>query len=544
MPVALARNSLWSLLLLAATCGVVGTGWGGSAALAEPPSEPLLHRAAVRLEPATTDDGRAGEWASFAPATLAWLAAAPLGRSLRLLDWPIGPGERAAVTLRVFDPYAPGAEIWVVDGVAPRAESRSPLRFLLGAIDGDLGRLLIVVDPERPAALRATRFDLGQVFELQPASALGDGTWLLAAAGPFGGSPAVERSWSCGEGDAETSWPPALWQAGLPPEPPAQVPGFFPTAPPEPQVPEVFSTLHTAAIAVDTDNELMNRKFANSSTSATNYLAELFAAMNLFYERDLNLRLLQGTTYLRPSTTVDPYVQPCGAGVTDCQTGTAADTDRLSEFSNYWAAGCGGAGQPSCSGVVRALAMMLSGKQSSANSSSGIAWINGLCSSSLGYSFTQVFKFAGSNGSSDAFVVGHEEGHNFGSRHTHNPAGYNPPIDTCCTQTSYGNLNCGANYCTSGGVCCGDGAQACNACPAPTTINGVPNVRGTLMSYCHLLDGCSAARVFHPRTVDLISAILESQVGTCVFPADTFGGGFADGFESGTLPGAWDAKFP
>jgi hypothetical protein len=224
----------------------------------------------------------------------------------------------------------------------------------------------------------------------------------------------------------------------------------------------------------------MLNKFSNNTTNASNYIAQLVAAMNVFYERDLLVRLVQGTTFLRVSTTPDPWTGGSGA----------ADLSKLQQFSNYWNANMGG--------VSRAVAAMLSGKGSSG--SSGIAWLTGLCSTSTGYSFSQVF-LSSTNGSQDAFVVGHEIGHNFGSNHTHcylTPT----PIDTCYNAQS---------GCWAGGT----------SCPAPATYSGLSNVRGTLMSYCHLLGGCSITRVFHPRTVDVIAPIVQNRVGTCIFPAIT-----------------------
>jgi uncharacterized repeat protein (TIGR01451 family) len=148
--------------------------------------------------------------------------------------------------------------------------------------------------------------------------------------------------------------------------------------------------------------------------------------------------------------------------------------------------------------------MMLSGKQSSGSSASGIGWLNALCSGSYGYTFSQVFKFAGSTASNDVSLVAHELGHNFGSRHTHCYPTATTPIDTCYS---------GESGCYSGTP----------ACPTPftiTPINGGPvtNVKGTLMSYCHLLSGCSASPVFHPQTVDVIGPIVDGKVNVCVFP--------------------------
>ena len=81
----------------------------------------------------------------------------------------------------------------------------------------------------------------------------------------------------------------------------------------------------------------MQLKFGDNATAATDYIASLFALMNVMYERDVQVRLLQGFTILRPSTTPDPYVQSSPA---------AANGNSLNEFTSYWSAGCGGA----CSG--------------------------------------------------------------------------------------------------------------------------------------------------------------------------------------------------
>src|SRR5690606_38702621 len=60
-----------------------------------------------------------------------------------------------------------------------------------------------------------------------------------------------------------------------------------------------------AVVAIDTDNEFMNLRFGNDTGAAANWIADLFATMNLMYIDDLNVRLLQGTTFLR--TAPDPY---------------------------------------------------------------------------------------------------------------------------------------------------------------------------------------------------------------------------------------------
>jgi hypothetical protein len=142
---------------------------------------------------------------------------------------------------------------------------------------------------------------------------------------------------------------------------------------------------------------------------------------------------------------------------------------------------------------------MISGKHPNPSSSTGRSYIDVPCRLDFGYSYNQVFKYAGSTGSTDAFLLGHEMGHVFGSKHTHcylDPT----PIDTCYS---------GETGCYSGAT----------SCPAPQTINGVPNVLGTWLSYCYRLSGCTASKVFHPRTAEIIDPVVQREVGDCIFPS-------------------------
>ena len=112
---------------------------------------------------------------------------------------------------------------------------------------------------------------------------------------------------------------------------------------------------------------------------------------------------------------------------------------------------------------------------------------------------------------SDAKLVGHEIGHNFGSPHTHC---YNPPIDTC--------------YAYEGG--CYQGATSC------------PGGPGSLMSYCHIT-GCGSTLDFHPTVVNrIVTYNVNPATGVCIFEASQSGDYvFTDGFEGGGL-GSWSAS--
>ena len=405
----------------------------------------------------------APEWLSLDAMLPSRLLALAPGESTRLPAWPLEPGRHADVRLTRRDVYAPGAEIDIVDGKASRQAPRSNLVFFFGeSAEDDATRVLVSVDPATMRLSSFVRTPEGWT-ELRPLERPDE--YVLAPAEGFL-APGVEPPvFEC---EPEMSGPPEE----------------TPDLPKRSADVAQAATMRQMTLAVDTDNELMSQKFANDTASAADYVASLVALMSVIYERDLSVRLLLGTTFLRVSTTPDPYLQS-GTG--------NADSAKLTEFRDYWVA--------NYAGVSRGAAMLLSGKQSSVTSASGIGYVNSLCSGTRGYTFSQVFKYSGSTASSDTKLVAHEVGHNFGSSHTHcylTPT----PIDTCYS---------GESGCYSGPT----------SCPAPQTINGVANVRGTLMSYCHLLSGCSSSSVFHPRTIELLDPIVDSKVGVCVFPASS-----------------------
>jgi hypothetical protein len=323
--------------------------------------------------------------------------------------------------------------------------------------------VLVSVDPDS-RELRGLAVRAGKPFELRPVEetagkAAGPRRHVLAPADYFRDRPEEPEEWRCEQDGAPLDF--LQEQAAA--------------ATTEPIFAPAITSLHTATVAIDTDNEIMANKFGNNTTTASNFIASLFASMNLIYERDVLIRLVQGTTFLRVSSTADPYVQ--------------TDTvQKLYEFATYWAANHGA--------VNRAVAALLSGRGGAG--AAGIAGVDVLCNKSNGYSYNQLYLTGTTPSWGEILVTAHEIGHNFGSPHTHC---YNPPIDTCYRFES---------GCYSGMT---------QTCPAVTTINGVTNVRGTLMSYCHLLGGCTASLVFHPTTVNLLNPKIEARVNNCIFPA-------------------------
>jgi hypothetical protein len=404
----------------------------------------------------------------FDPELLPALLRVQPGERVRISGWPVGVGSRKDVLITRHEIYAPGARVLRLDAGGMRELPRSRLVFFWGteADDPESG-IFISVDPAGGLVESLTQSAAGR-SQLRPLEPGKGGLHLVATPEAFlaGVSPGKKPSWHCAE---ETLVPllPAPAAAGAESQ--------TRRAPRDPGAVIASGGFNLATIAVDTDHEFMATKFNNDTTQATNYIASLFAATNVMYERDAQVQLLVGDTILRTSAAADPYtVNP----------NSDANADELNEFSSYWSTNYGS--------VTRSLAAMLSGKQPSSNSASGIAWVGGLCSSSNGYSFSQLFLIDYLTG--DVEIFGHEVGHNFGSEHTHC---YNPPIDHCFAQEA---------GCYSGPT----------SCPAVTTINGVTGVTGTMMSYCNFLGNCSVALVFHPRVVSVLQSNVATALGVCM----------------------------
>jgi Metallo-peptidase family M12/IPT/TIG domain len=412
------------------------------------------------------------------------LATAP-EQSVHVAGWPVAPGERADVVLTRHEVYAPGAKVYRVEGGKTTEVPRSRLAFLWGTAEDDPDtRVFAAVDPD-DEQLDGFALSAKATHEIHPLGSAKLGVavpgvrqYLVAPPEVFLEQAGQSPTWTCGQNGAPL---PFLLNQETVPHLDGGLADSSGSLGSLGSLDKAITTLHTAVLAIDTDKELLSIKFGNNTTTAGNYVASLIAQMNVIYQRDLLIQLMQGNTFLRVGS--DPWTQPSTGG---------ANVNQLNEVSTYWST--------TNDGITRAFVAMLSGKGGSG--ASGIAWVPGsLCSHAYGVSFSQVYTSGTSPSFGDVLVVAHEIGHNFGSPHTHC---YNPPIDTCYNGEA-------ANGCFSGSP----------SCPAPTTINGVTNVKGTLMSYCHILGGCTSSLVFHPTTVAKIQPLIQSAVNSCIFPAAT-----------------------
>ena len=412
-----------------------------------------------------TPDGGEGELLAFDSRVAPALTSLAAGERITVDGWPVAPGVSRTMVLMRTEVYAPDGRIVAIGPAGEVAVPRSTWAFFQGRDVSGTARVAVALDPDT-GVMRGLAISEHGVHELRPPDAWTAGRHRLAAP-ETRSADGTPLTWECGEE-----------QLPLMPSDVAPVPSTSRDALAARTSLAAFTKY--AVVAIDTDNELMGTKFSDNTTNATNYIANLFNQMNLIYERDVQVHLLQGYTILRLSSVTDPYTQ---------NSNDNASGSELSEFSSYWGTHYGG--------VKRMVAAFLSGKQPTAFSASGIAWLGGLCSTGIGYSFSKVFMFQPDTSAGDVFITAHEIGHNFSSPHTHCYA--DPKPDTC--------------FNGEGGANCFAGTPSC---PASATYNGVTTT-GTLMSYCHLLGGCVAGLVFHNLTISRYLSPGITGASACIF---------------------------
>ena len=365
---------------------------------------------------------------------IAWLAAQDQD-SVRLERLPLGPSRSVDLNLVRANPLRDArvvvARIGDDGSVVERTMEASTAEIWVGHIDGEPGSIAMLS--------RSPHFTYGYVE--------GSFGTALISSGPVGsGLPVVAFTMQDLEPDAirwaehacQVLVPPAARQRAVPHE--GGVAGDDPC--------------RQARIAVETDTEFLGR-FGGNANAARDYVATLFAAMNLIYVRDLSLH--PNLVYLRLwEGTSDPW-------------STTSSGDALGEFRSHW--------ESSMGSVSRAMAHMLSGR----GLGGGVAWLGSICNSfsyavsgNLGGSFPYPVA-DNSDQNWDLMVVSHEMGHNLGAPHTHSE---NPIADGCGLEP---------RDCTV--------AQAGEA---------------TIMSYCHLCSGgiANMRMRFHEYSVASMSGYL------------------------------------
>lgn len=413
--------------------------------------------------------------------TLRTLARLAVGDQIVLDAFPVGPGKRAAVGFQRIEIYAPGARMVEISSDGERELPRSTRVHLLGDTADGTTRIVLSYDPSEDAAPHGAGTGPSGAFELRGARS--DAGWQLVALDPQEAMPAGVVPEFIANDDSMTHPHSSAAPSGMA--------GLDLRA---------SAAAGVAVIAVDTDNEWLSSRFNNNTAQAIAWSADLFAQLNLIYQRDLNVVLQQGTTFLRIAP--DPYTT----------TGSPASSTHLDEFGTYWQNNYSSSGG---TGVPRAFAMLLSGKSASGNSASGIAWLNSYCRTpSYGgsYSVVQAFTNPSISVAQSAFIVAHELGHNFGAAHTH------------CTNASTGDSPNNTNtidQCFSGEGNCYTGVTSC-------PVSGPAAPKGTLMSYCHISSaGCGPnVQQFHPTHITRLRGYVAQNTASCLRPDTIFRHGF------------------
>ncbi|MBX3688861.1 M12 family metallo-peptidase [Dokdonella sp.] len=394
----------------------------------------------------------------------------PLDTQLVISGFPDGHGGTHTVQFKRIDVYAPGARLIVIDANGEREIPRSQRIELIGTDEDGQMRVHLGFDP----GLR----------NLVGSGSAPAGNFAIHAQADSHGSRLVVQP-------SEEALPAGVTPQILGTDDAIPNPQARPLPPLTLGLDAVTAASRSAVVAVDVDQELLVKRFggAGNTAAAASWIADLFASMNVMYERDLNITLLQGTTIFRSGGT--PYT---------ISTSNADGTD-LDNFGNYW--------QAHHAGVSRVFAMLLSGRMTSGNSASGIAWVNAYCSSTYSYSVNKVFWNSGIGVDSSARIVGHELGHNFGADHTH------------CTSASNGTYPTASNTidkCFNAESGCYAGTPSC-----PTSGPGFP--KGSVMSYCHVGTSSGGANCgsnvlqFHPVQVTTLSALIAQNTPACIAPS-------------------------
>jgi hypothetical protein len=372
--------------------------------------------------------------------------------AVRISDFPVGDGSLRTLAVRRFEVATPDARVTVSGPDGEKSLPFPSIAHFSGTIEGE-PNTSVYLSAQKDVLYAYVRRAGGVTAYVGPARA---GEDFVARAGDSPLNELSSEPWSC----AADELPAALTEMAEPsfPAPVADAP---------------LAGLKQAAVRVDTDYEMYLKHGGANEVAA--WVATLYGALNVAYERDLDLHLSLAEVHVWSSAS-DPYV-------------SNNTRTQLDEVGDWWHAN-----RP-MSSYPRAIVQYLSGKAVQG----GIAWLSVLCSGDFGsggghyggaYGVTQVYGTYPLQ-SWDQYATGHETGHNAGSHHTHC---YVPAIDHC-----YGS------------------ESGCYSGPAENPGPG----NGTIMSYCHFFGWNAVSYEFHPRCITE-QMMPEINSASCLTQASTF----------------------
>jgi len=370
---------------------------------------------------------------------------------VHIAGFPIAPGTLADLAVKRFEVAAADARVTVSGPDGEKSLPFPSIAHFAGTIDGEPGAS-VYISAQRDALYAYVHRAGGVTSYVGPTSG-GD---FVARSGDSSANELGLEPWSC----ATEELPSPLTAMAEP---------SFPS----PQAP--LAGLKQAAVRVETDYEMYAKHGSPEAVAA--WVATLYGAINVAYERDLDLHLALAEVHVwTGGADADPYV-------------STSTRTQLDEVGDWWHANRPMGTYP------RAAVQFLSGK----SVSGGIAWLSVLCSGDFSsggghyggaYGVTQVYGNYPLQ-TWDQFATAHETGHNAGSHHTHC---YVPAIDHC--------------YASESGCYAG-----------PVENPGAGN--GTIMSYCHLLGWGYVTFEFHQRCIDE-QMMPEINSASCLTAASTF----------------------
>ncbi len=335
------------------------------------------------------------------------------------------------------DVWAQDAKVFRVDAGGRTEIPRSSLVFFWGSdTDGAGSRVLVSVDP-RTRTLTALVHGPEGVREIARDASDAAGRYLLAE--PLRPKGVDVK---CGQEDfPDTAWLPGPC-GGTRGEP-----GGAPSS----------SARSTRPSSRSTRTRSTSRPSRTTRRRTTNYIATLVANINVMYERDLNLRLVIGTTFLRTGS--DPWNQR-GFGR------EREPAERVHELLEHELP------EVDVSAVLRG---PLLGQEH-------VGPLRHRVDRGL-----RLRREAPITASTRSRRTGAGCGATRSSSATRSATTWAPRTRTA-TRTRRRTAASRASRATPGAT----------SCPPAQTINGMTSVTGTIMSYCHLLGGCTSSLVFHP----------------------------------------------
>ena len=234
------------------------------------------------------------------------------------------------------------------------------------------------------------------------------------------------------------------------------------------------------AVVLREDIDSVMKRRGQTDEQIVQYFIKVISAMAQVYEQDLNAYLYMA--YFEKFTVDEPsgyYYDGRSPG------------DLLEEFSSDWS--------KRMNNVDRTVAHLYALIRPVGGSFvGGIAFLDQLCNKKFrgGYGVSTVYLTAtdipgnpnaGNAFVWDVFVAAHEMGHNVGSPHTHN-CYWSPPVDTCQLAPQI---------------------DQTDGCFADQSLRRV--IPGTIMSYCHLVNGNRTPLTFGPRVSERMRGWIKAS---------------------------------